>query len=64
MTRSFAQEDRRLASTRTEMRPLASRFSGRLRCLIPDWPGFGDAGRAKLGFRCCAFKIPLTKELS
>jgi len=35
-------------STRKEMRPLASRFSGRHRCFIPDWPGFGDAPRASV----------------
>jgi pimeloyl-ACP methyl ester carboxylesterase len=34
--------------TREEMRPLASRLGGRFQCLIPDWPGFGNAPRAQL----------------
>ncbi|ACA15572.1 hypothetical protein M446_1041 [Methylobacterium sp. 4-46] len=35
-------------ATREEMRPLAERLSGRFRCLIPDWPGFGAEPRARL----------------
>ena len=29
-------------ATRQEMRPLAERLAGRLRCVMPDWPGFGS----------------------
>lgn len=32
-------------STRQEMRPLAQRLDGRLRCTIRDWPGFGARPR-------------------
>ena len=33
-------------SARAEMHPLAARLAGAQRCLVPDWPGFGDAPRA------------------
>lgn len=32
-------------STREEMQPLADQLSDRLRCTIPDWPGFGARPR-------------------
>ena len=35
-------------STRAEMHPLASRLADRFRCVIPDWPGFGNAPRPRL----------------
>jgi pimeloyl-ACP methyl ester carboxylesterase len=33
-------------SARSEMRPLARDLGQEYRCLIPDWPGFGDQARA------------------
>lgn len=35
-------------STRAEMRPLVNRLSAGYRCIIPDWPGFGDGPRAAI----------------
>ncbi len=35
-------------STRREMFPLAHALAARLRCTLPDWPGFGDHPRARL----------------
>ena len=32
-------------SARAEMHPLARRLADRFRCIIPDWPGFGDHPR-------------------
>ncbi len=32
-------------STRDEMQPLADQLADRLRCVIPDWPGFGARPR-------------------
>jgi pimeloyl-ACP methyl ester carboxylesterase len=32
-------------SARAEMHPLARRLAARFRCIIPDWPGFGDHPR-------------------
>jgi pimeloyl-ACP methyl ester carboxylesterase len=32
-------------SARVEMRPLAQCLADRFRCVIPDWPGFGDRPR-------------------
>ncbi len=37
-------------STRAEMHPLAARLAACHRCLVPDWPGFGDAPRAAVPF--------------
>ena len=34
-------------SARAEMLPLESRLAPRWRCVIPDWPGFGDAPRTR-----------------
>jgi pimeloyl-ACP methyl ester carboxylesterase len=36
-------------STRAELRALASHFEGR-RCIITDWPGFGDTARPRLDY--------------
>lgn len=35
-------------STRAEMLPLARLLGRDHRCLVPDWPGFGDQARARL----------------
>lgn len=35
-------------SARSEMRPLARDLGHEFRCLIPDWPGFGNHARAPL----------------
>ncbi|MER2267401.1 alpha/beta fold hydrolase [Methylobacterium oxalidis] len=38
-------------SARAEMRALAKDLGHEFRCLIPDWPGFGDQPRARLPLR-------------
>lgn len=35
-------------SARSEMRPLAKDLGREFRCMIPDWPGFGNQARAPL----------------